>query len=79
MKKLKKIQDGIWKTDSKKTPYQLDCRPRGHNGKRFKKAFLTLGIHGRSQGSSDILIAAFHYAGCSSRRPRRPRGRNPEK
>jgi len=43
MKKLKKIQDGIWKTDSEKTPYQLDCRPRGHNGKRFKKAFLTLG------------------------------------
>jgi len=43
MKKIKKMQDGIWKTDSDKTPYQLDFRPSGSNGKRFKKSFLTLG------------------------------------
>lgn len=43
MQKIKKIEDGIWKTDSDKTPYQLDLRPNGSNGKRFKKAFITLG------------------------------------
>ncbi|NQY65283.1 MAG: tyrosine-type recombinase/integrase [Alteromonadaceae bacterium] len=43
MKKIKKIQDGIWKTDSETLPYQLDFRPSGYNGKRFKKRFQTLG------------------------------------
>ena len=35
IQKLKGIQYGIWKTDSEIIPYQLDFRPRGHNGKRF--------------------------------------------
>ncbi|XPF94275.1 tyrosine-type recombinase/integrase [Colwellia sp. RE-S-Sl-9] len=43
MKKVKKVEDGIWKTDDEKTPYQLDFRPNGHNGTRYKKTFLTLG------------------------------------
>lgn len=43
MNKLKKVEDGIWKTDSEKSTYQLDFRPNGHYGKRFKKGFLTLG------------------------------------
>lgn len=43
MKKIKKVEDGIWKTDSEKSPYQLDFRPNGHNGKRYRKGFLTLG------------------------------------
>jgi len=43
MKKLKKIQDGIWKTDSVQSPYILDFRPNGHSGTRFKKSHKTLG------------------------------------
>ncbi len=43
MKKIKKVQDGIWKTDSESKPYQIDFRPNGHAGTRFKKSFLTLG------------------------------------
>ncbi|MEW6995976.1 tyrosine-type recombinase/integrase [Colwelliaceae bacterium MEBiC 14330] len=43
MKKVKKVQDGIWKTDSENKPYQIDFRPDGHVGSRFKKAFLSLG------------------------------------
>ncbi|AAZ27394.1 phage integrase [Colwellia psychrerythraea] len=43
MKKIKKVQDGIWKTDSESKPYQIDFRPNGHHGKRYKKSFLTLG------------------------------------
>lgn len=42
-KKLKKIEDGIWKTDSTTLPYQMDFRPSGKNGIRLKKAFKTLG------------------------------------
>ena len=43
MKKIKKIQDGIWKTDCIDNPYQMDFRPNGHAGSRFKKSFKTLG------------------------------------
>lgn len=43
MKKLKKVQDGIWKTDSETKPYQIDFRPNGHAGSRFKKSFQSLG------------------------------------
>lgn len=43
MKKIKKVQDGIWKTDSDTLTYQVDARPDGREGTRYKKAFQTLG------------------------------------
>ena len=43
MKKVKKVQDGIWKTDSEKKPYLVDARPGGYKSKRFERSFTTLG------------------------------------
>lgn len=41
MKKIKKVQDGMWRTDNTAKPYYVDFRPSGKNGTRKRGEFVT--------------------------------------
>lgn len=41
MKKIKKLQDGIWKTDNSTKPFYVDIRPAGKYGNRKRAEFTT--------------------------------------
>ena len=41
MQKIKKVLDGIWRTDNKDKPYYVDFRPSGKNGARKRGEFVT--------------------------------------